>query len=84
MTSALEHGTEETPGRLGAVLRAAGDPRPRALGRHGPWVATTLDQARTVLTDTATYDFPVDVSRRAVRRAELRGRSPHEVVPPAP
>ncbi|MBM7507080.1 hypothetical protein JOE61_000894 [Nocardioides salarius] len=82
MTSALEHGTEDTPGRLGAVLRAAGNDRPRALGRHGPWVATTLDQARTVLTDPATYDFPVDVSRRAVRRAEMRGRSPHGVVAP--
>ena len=26
MTSALEHGTEDTPGRLGAVLRAVGEP----------------------------------------------------------
>lgn len=82
MTSALEHGTEDTPGRLGAVLRAVGDARPCALGRHGPWVATTLAQARQVLTDPSSYDFPVDVSRRRVRRGELRGRSPHEVIAP--
>jgi hypothetical protein len=82
MTSALEHGTEDTPGRLGAVLRAVGEPRPCALGPHGPWLATTLRQARVVLTDTATYDFPVDVSRRAVSRAEATGRSPHETVAP--
>lgn len=83
MTSALEHGAEQTPGRLGAVLRAAGDPHPRTLGRHGPWVATTLAQARSVLTDPAGFDFPVDVSRRAVRRRDAGpGRSPHELFPP--
>lgn len=64
------------------MLRAAGSPQPVALGRHGPWVATTLAQAREVLTDPSRYDFPVDVSRRHVRRRERRGRSPHEVVAP--
>jgi hypothetical protein len=65
VTSALEHGTEDTPGRLGAVLRAVGEPRPVALGRRGPWVTTTLAQARSVLTDAGAFGFPVDVSRRS-------------------
>ncbi len=64
------------------MLRSVGEPRPCALGPHGPWLVTTLSQARVVLTDTATYDFPVDVSRRAVRRAEVRGRSPHDTFSP--
>ncbi len=83
MTSALEHGAEETSGRRGAVLRAVGDPHPRSLGRHGPWVATTLAQARSVLTDPVGFDFPVDVSRRGVRRRDAGpGRSPHELFTP--
>lgn len=48
-------------GRLGAVLSA-----PRSgvvpLGT-GAWLTTTPAQARQVLTDTARFDFPEDVSR---------------------
>lgn len=53
---------EAAPGRLGAVLAA-----PRSgmvpLGATGPWLATTPDLARKVLTDPARFDFPGDVSR---------------------
>jgi hypothetical protein len=82
MTSALEHGTEDTPGRLGAVLRAAGSPQPVALGRHGPWLATTSGQARRVLTDPLSFDFPSDVSRRLVPEGSGQGRSPHALFAP--
>lgn len=53
---------ESARGRLGAVLAA---PRSGvvALGRAGPWLVTTPDQARRVLTDTDAFDFPGDVSR---------------------
>ena len=53
---------ESAGGRLGAVLSA---PRTgaHALGRHGPWVVTTLALAREVLTDPGRFDFPSDVSR---------------------
>lgn len=54
-----------TPGRLGAVLRAVGAPGPVSLGRHGPWLATTYDDAREVLTDLEAFVFPVDVSRHS-------------------
>lgn len=74
MTSVLERGTEQADGRLGAVLRAVGRPQPVALGRHGPWVVTTLEHARLVLTDPGAFDFPVDVSRRSLPRGEERDR----------
>ncbi|WP_297620462.1 cytochrome P450 [Nocardioides sp.] len=53
---------ESAGGRLGAVLTA---PRSGvvALGPSGPWLTTTPSQARQVLTDTARFDFPGDVSR---------------------
>lgn len=53
---------ESAGGRLGAVLSA---PRTgvHALGRYGPWLATTSAVAREVLTDPARFDFPSDVSR---------------------
>lgn len=73
---------ESAGGRLGAVLSA---PRTgvHALGRHGPWVATTPGVAREVLTDPARFDFPSDVSRTG----DLSGstgdtRSGHLVFPP--
>lgn len=54
-------GAESVGGRLGAVLSA-----PRSgvvpLG-HGTWLTTTPAQARQVLTDTAGFDFPYNVSR---------------------
>ncbi len=53
---------ESAGGRLGAVLSA---PRSgaAALGPHGPWLVTTPELARRVLTDTDCFDFPGDVSR---------------------
>src|SRR5690349_12823113 len=54
---------EAAGGRLGAVLAS---PRSGvvALGPRGPWLATTLEHAREVLTDVVAFDFPGDVSRR--------------------
>lgn len=53
---------ESAGGQLGAVLSA-----PRggavALGPSGPWLATSLEQARRVLSDPATFDFPGSVNR---------------------
>ncbi len=73
-------------GRLGAVLRSLGEPGPVALGPHGPHLATTLEQAREVLTRPDLYDFPVDVSRRALRSSPSRAaesrRSIHSTTPP--
>lgn len=82
MTSVLEHGTEQAVGRLGAVLRTAGRPTPVALGRHGPWVVTTLEQARSVLTDPTGFDFPVDVSRRSLPREQEPDRDAQFVALP--
>ncbi|MBC2931692.1 cytochrome P450 [Nocardioides sp. zg-1228] len=73
---------ESAGGRLGAVLSA---PRSGvvALGRHGPWLTTSLDQARQVLTDVSDFDFPGDVTRSGDLSAS-RGetRSGHVVFPP--
>jgi hypothetical protein len=56
-----------------------------SLGRHGPWLATTLEDARRVLTTPDVFDFPTDVSRRPL--GELDGeaasaRSLHSITPP--
>ena len=53
---------ESAGGQLGAVLSA---PRGGAapLGPGGPWLATSQEQARRVLTDPATFDFPGNVNR---------------------
>ena len=53
---------ESAGGQLGAVLSA---PRAgaAALGPGGPWLATSLEQARQVLTDVTRFDFPGNVSR---------------------
>lgn len=79
------NGTETPVGRVGAVLHSLGAPSPVALGKHGPYVVTTLAQAREVLTDPERFDFPMDVSRRSMagRGAEAGpGRSPHSITPP--
>ena len=72
---------ESAGGRLGAVLSS---PRSGvvALGRHGPWLTTTLGQARQVLTDVSDFDFPGDVTRSGDLSAS-RGdtRSGHVVFP---
>jgi hypothetical protein len=67
------------------VLRLAGRTEPVLLGRFGPWVATTRDQAHQVLADTAHFDFPSDVSRERVDRtrgATAANRSPHLINEP--
>jgi hypothetical protein len=67
------------------VLRLAGRTEPVLLGRFGPWVATTRDQAHEVLTDTEHFDFPSDVSRERVDRtrgATAANRSPHLINEP--
>ena len=73
---------ESAGGRLGAVLSS---PRSGlvALGPHGPWLTTTLDQARQVLTDVSSFDFPGDVTRSGDLSAS-RGdtRSGHAVFRP--
>lgn len=78
-------GTDEPTGRLGAVLRSVGSRGPVSLGRHGPWLATTLEDARRVLTTPDVFDFPTDVSRRPLVTADERAgtsRSPHSITPP--
>ena len=74
---------ESAGGRLGAVLVG---PRTGvvALGRHGPWLTTTPDQARQVLSGVPDFDFPGDVTRSGDLSAS-RGdtRSGHVVFAPA-
>lgn len=80
------NGTEAPSGRLGAVLRAVGLPSPTSLGPAGPYLVTTLEHAKTVLTDTTRFDFPMDVSRRTLRSPTAdettSARSPHAITPP--
>jgi cytochrome P450 len=33
------------------------------LGPHGPWLVTSLEHSKRVLTDAASFDFPTNVSR---------------------
>lgn len=54
---------DTAPGRLGAVLSSPRSGAVVALGPSGPWLTTTPGQARQVLTDVTTFDFPGDVSR---------------------
>lgn len=54
---------ETTDGRLGAVLRVPTTGEPRRLAGDGPWLTTDLPQARQVLTDAASFDFPSTVTR---------------------
>lgn len=85
-TTAEPHsfGTEKPSGRLGAVLRSVGATSPVALGRHGPWLATTLEDARQVLTTPEVYDFPTDVSRQRLATPDdaASARSVHSITPP--
>jgi cytochrome P450 len=53
---------ESAGGQLGAVLSAPRDGA-AALGPGGPWLATSLEQARQVLTDPEAFDFPGNVNR---------------------
>ena len=79
------HGTEASEGRLGAVLRSAGSTQPVKLGRFGPWLATTVELAKDVLTDPRRFDFPTDVSRYALaeeRATDTPRRSPRVITPP--
>ena len=73
---------ESAGGRLGAVLSS---PRSGvvALGPHGPWLTTTPDQARQVLSGVPDFDFPGDVTRSGDLSAS-RGetRSGHVVFHP--
>ena len=73
---------ESAGGRLGAVLAA-----PRggvvALGPHGPWLTTTLGQAKQVLTDPQRFDFPGDVSRSGdLSQSKGATRSGHSIYTP--
>lgn len=67
------------------MLRLLGLPGPEPLGR-GLWVVTTQEHAKVVLSDVATYDFPLDSSRQPLSEPEpgsLTGRrSPHSITPP--
>lgn len=66
---------EQPDGLLGAVLRAAGSPTPVRLGPDGPTLVARPEDARFVLTDTAAFELPFDVSRRHIRRAAGPGKS---------
>lgn len=50
-------------GRLGAVLSVPRDSGPVLLGPEGPWLATSLADARRVLTEPGSFDFPGHVGR---------------------
>ena len=73
---------ESAGGQLGAVLSARREGA-AALASGGPWLATSLDQARQVLTDTASFDFPGNVNRTG-DLSESRGdtRSGHSLFTP--
>jgi len=73
---------ESAGGQLGAVLSA---PRggAAALAPGGPWLATSLEQARQVLTDPATFDFPGNVNRTGdLSGSRGETRSGHTVFAP--
>lgn len=73
---------ESAGGQLGAVLSAPRDGA-AALGPGGPWLATSLDQARQVLTDPATFDFPGNVNRTGdLSGSRGETRSGHTVFDP--
>jgi hypothetical protein len=73
---------ESAGGQLGAVLSAPRDGA-AALGPGGPWLATSLDQARQVLTDPDTFDFPGNVNRTGdLSGSRGETRSGHTVFDP--
>lgn len=73
---------ESAGGQLGAVLSAPRDGA-AALGPGGPWLATSLEQARQVLTDPATFDFPGNVNRTGdLSGSRGETRSGHTVFDP--
>lgn len=69
------NGIEAAAGRLGAVLRVRTQASPASLTSNGPFVATSLDHARRILTDVEHFDFPADVSRERIRRRAASGSS---------
>lgn len=73
---------ESAGGQLGAVLSA---PRSgaAALAPGGPWLATSLEQARQVLTDVTQFDFPGNVNRTGdLSGSRGESRSGHTVFDP--
>lgn len=73
---------ESAGGRLGAVLATPRD-AVVALGPHGPWLTTTLGQAKKVLTDPQRFDFPGDVSRSGdLSQSKGATRSGHTIYSP--
>jgi cytochrome P450 len=73
---------ESAGGQLGAVLSAPRDGA-TALAPGGPWLATSLEQARRVLTDPATFDFPGNVNRTGdLSGSRGETRSGHTVFDP--
>jgi len=73
---------EAAGGRLGAVLSSHG-PQPARLSPDGPWLATTLEQAREVLTRPAAFDFPGHVGRGSdLSGSTADTRSGHHVFSP--
>jgi cytochrome P450 len=75
---------ESAGGQLGAVLSAPRDGA-AALGPGGPWLATSQAQARQVLTDPATFDFPGNVNRTGdLSGSRGETRSGHTVFAPVP
>jgi cytochrome P450 len=73
---------ESAGGQLGAVLSAPRDGA-AALGPGGPWLATSQDQARQVLTDPDTFDFPGNVNRTGdLSGSRGETRSGHTVFDP--
>ncbi|TGN63668.1 cytochrome P450 [Nocardioides eburneiflavus] len=73
---------ESAGGQLGAVLSAPRDGA-AALGPGGPWLATSLEQARQVLTDPEAFDFPGNVNRTGdLSGSRGETRSGHTVFAP--
>jgi len=75
---------ESAGGQLGAVLSA---PRggAAALAPGGPWLATSQEQARQVLTDPDAFDFPGNVNRTGdLSGSRGETRSGHTVFAPVP
>ena len=71
-----ENGTEETPGLLGAVVRAAGSPAPVPLDSGRFLLITDPSAARDVLARPDDFTFPFDITRRPIRRSRRSGDGP--------
>ena len=74
---------EAAGGRLGAALAAGRSSDATRLSPAGPWLATTPEQARRVLTDPAAFDFPGHVGRGTdLSGSQADTRSGHHVFAP--